>query len=60
MNDMQPMKLCMSGRNLTTQVISRVMDYKVFKEFDIDRFVKKSDSILFTGCGNSSDNMLSN
>ena len=34
------------------------MDYKVFKEFDIDRFVKTSDSILFTGCGNSSKNAL--
>ena len=55
---MQPMKLCMSGKCLNSKVLCRVMYYKVFKEFDIDRFVKKSDSILFTGCGNSSSKIL--
>lgn len=29
------------------------MDYKTFKQFEIERFVKKTDSILFPGCGNS-------
>ena len=31
----------------------RTMDYKTFKQFEIERFVKKTDSILFPGCGNS-------
>lgn len=55
---MQPMKLCTSGTCLNSKVLCRVMDYKVFKEFDIGRFVKNSDSILFTGCGNSSIRIL--
>ena len=58
MSDMQPMKLCTSGTCLNSKVLCRVMDYKVFKEFDIGRFVKNSDSILFTGCGNSSIRIL--
>ena len=29
------------------------MDYNVFKQFEIERFVKKTDYILFPGCGNS-------
>ena len=37
----------------------RVMDYKSLKVFDIERFVKTSDSILLPGCGNSSSSSLS-
>lgn len=39
-------------------ILCRTMDYETFKVFDIDRFVKKSDSILFPGCGNSCTNLL--
>ncbi|KAK8806140.1 hypothetical protein WA171_007225, partial [Blastocystis sp. BT1] len=30
-----------------------VIGYESLKAFDIDRFIKKDDSILFPGCGNS-------
>lgn len=34
-------------------LFNRTMDYNTFKVFDIDRFVKRTDLILFPGCGNS-------
>ena len=33
--------------------IVRVIGYESLKAFDIDRFLKKDDAILFPGCGNS-------
>lgn len=31
----------------------RVMNYNSLKQFDIERFIKRTDKILFPGCGNS-------
>ena len=38
---------------LVLYMIVRVIGYESLKAFDIDRFIKKDDSILFPGCGNS-------
>lgn len=49
----------MNGMFLLCDLSERVMDYESLKVFDIERFVKTSDSILVPGCGNSSSNFLS-
>ena len=38
---------------LCLRLTCRVLDYSSLKDYDIERFVKKSDTILFLGCGDS-------